>query len=114
MLSIRILNWRKDGPQPRAEGCSDVSILINDSINHLRKGKIDLRVANGVGYRVVLERFITSLSIDELEMWSATGRWPERPGSSFTGCRPVGQHASAGIPKAVGRRKNDCGPRPQS
>ena len=32
------------------KNASDVSTLITDSINQLRRGQLDLRIANGVGY----------------------------------------------------------------
>ena len=37
-------------PDIALENASDVSALITDSINQLRRGQLDPRVANGVGY----------------------------------------------------------------
>jgi hypothetical protein len=39
-----------DTPDIALENASDVSTLITDSINQLRSGQLDPRVANGVGY----------------------------------------------------------------
>jgi hypothetical protein len=39
-----------DTPDIALEDASDVSTLITDSINQLRRGQLDPRVANGVGY----------------------------------------------------------------
>jgi len=37
-------------PDIRVEDCEDVVMLISDTINQVRKGQIDPRVANAVGY----------------------------------------------------------------
>jgi hypothetical protein len=39
-----------DTPDVALENESDVSVLLTDSINQLRRGQLDPRVANGVGY----------------------------------------------------------------
>jgi hypothetical protein len=39
-----------DTPGIKLENASDVSALITDAINHLRRGQLDPRIANGVGY----------------------------------------------------------------
>lgn len=39
-----------DTPSVTLEDASDVSALITDSINQLRRGQLDPRVANGVGF----------------------------------------------------------------
>jgi hypothetical protein len=39
-----------DTPEVALENESDVSVLLTDSINQLRRGQLDPRVANGVGY----------------------------------------------------------------
>lgn len=37
-------------PDVRVENCQDVVRLLSETINHVRKGQIDPRVANAVGY----------------------------------------------------------------
>jgi hypothetical protein len=37
-------------PDVKVEDCGDVVALISETINHVRKGRIDPRVANAVGY----------------------------------------------------------------
>jgi hypothetical protein len=37
-------------PDVRVENCQDVVLLLSQTINQVRKGQIDPRVANAVGY----------------------------------------------------------------
>jgi hypothetical protein len=52
-------------PDVRVEDCGDVVALISETINQVRKGVIDPRVANAVGY--LANVLIKALEQDELE-----------------------------------------------
>jgi hypothetical protein len=39
-----------DAPEVKVEDCGDVVALISDTINQVRKGQLDPRIANAVGY----------------------------------------------------------------
>jgi hypothetical protein len=39
-----------DAPDVKIESCQDVAILISETINQVRRGELDPRVANAVGY----------------------------------------------------------------
>jgi hypothetical protein len=39
-----------DAPAVRVESCQDVVRLISETINQVRRGELDPRVANAVGY----------------------------------------------------------------
>jgi hypothetical protein len=52
-------------PDVKVKDCGDVVALISETINHVRKGTIDPRVANAVGY--LANVLIKALEQDELE-----------------------------------------------
>jgi hypothetical protein len=52
-------------PDVKVEDCGYVVALISETINHVRKGMIDPRVANAVGY--LANVLIKALEQDELE-----------------------------------------------
>ena len=60
---IRTLNAAT--PDVKMEGCGDVVALISETINQVRKGVIDPRVANAVGY--LANVLIKAFERDELE-----------------------------------------------
>lgn len=52
-------------PDVKVEDCSDVVALVSETINQVRKGVIDPRVANSVGY--LANVLIKAFERDELE-----------------------------------------------
>lgn len=46
----RMATLSADAPDVKVESCQDVVRLVSDTINQVRKGDIDPRVANAVGY----------------------------------------------------------------
>jgi hypothetical protein len=52
-------------PDVKVEDCGDVVTLISETINQVRKGKIDPRVANAIGY--LANVLIKASEQDELE-----------------------------------------------
>ena len=54
-----------DAPDVKVENCQDVRLLIAATINQVRKGAIDPRVANAVGY--LANVFIKSVEQQEFE-----------------------------------------------
>jgi hypothetical protein len=54
-----------DAPDVKVENCQDVRLLIAATINQVRKGAIDPRVANAVGY--LANVFIKSVEQEAIE-----------------------------------------------
>jgi hypothetical protein len=54
-----------DAPDVKVEDCQDVRLLIAETINQVRKGAIDPRVANAVGY--LANVFIKAVEQGDLE-----------------------------------------------
>jgi len=52
-------------PDLEIKGCGDVVALLSETINQVRKGLIDPRVANSVGY--LANQMVRVLAQDELE-----------------------------------------------
>ena len=61
----RIKTLDATAPDVKVEDCGDVVALISETINHVRKGMIDPRVANTVGY--LANVLIKAFEHDELE-----------------------------------------------
>jgi hypothetical protein len=61
----RIKTLDATAPDVKIEDCGDVVALISETINQLRKGMVDPRVANSVGY--LANVLIKAFEQDELE-----------------------------------------------
>ena len=61
----RIRTLDGTAPDVNVEDCGDVVVLISETINQVRKGTIDPRVANAVGY--LANVLIKAFEQDELE-----------------------------------------------
>jgi hypothetical protein len=61
----RIKTLDTTAPDVKVEDCGDVVALISETINQVRKGMIDPRVANSVGY--LANVLIKAFEQDELE-----------------------------------------------
>jgi hypothetical protein len=46
----RIKTLPEDSPAVKVENCRDVVALVSETINQVRRGQVDPRVANAVGY----------------------------------------------------------------
>ena len=78
-----------DAPDVKVEDCRDVVSLMSETINQVRKGVIDPRVANAVGYLANI--LIKAMEQGELESRIETlellvkGRSQALPGLTMTG-----------------------------
>lgn len=59
-----------DAPDVKVADCRDVVILISQTINQVRKGQVDPRVANAVGY-------LANILIKAVEQGELEGRLAE-------------------------------------
>jgi hypothetical protein len=68
----RMKTLESTAPDVKVEDCGDAIALISETINHVRKGKIDPRVANSVGFLAnillkAMERDKLETRIEQLE-----------------------------------------------
>jgi len=64
-LANRMATLPADAPNVKVENCADVVELLCQTISQVRRGEIDPRVANGVGYLVNI--ILTATGQRELE-----------------------------------------------
>ena len=77
----RMKTLSADAPDLKVESCQDVVSLISETINQVRKGELDPRVANAVGYLAnVLIRAVEQGDIeDRIEALESAVKMKSRP-----------------------------------